>query len=65
MRDIIELYANYIHALRYTEEYSNLFNDDKELRVFEKQLLEYHIKIMTKEGKCEYEKVKIKEFRIK
>lgn len=60
MKDILETYKNYLHALEYQKQYGNEYYDEIALRVFEKQLLEYHIKIYTKEGNCEEEKIKIK-----
>lgn len=61
--NLLETYNNYLHAIDYEEQYANKYGDSEALRIFEKMLQEHHIKIYTKEGKCEEEKVKIKEFK--
>ena len=60
MKDILETYKNYLSAKEYQQEFGDEYFDDIELRIFEKQLLEYNIRIMNKEGVCEEEKVKVK-----
>lgn len=59
MKELLQTYRNYLSAKEYQREYGNKYLDDIALRVFEKQLLEHHIKIITKEGNYEEEKVKI------
>ena len=59
MKELLELYRNYLFAKEYQREYGDKYFDEVALKVFEKQLLEHHIKIITKEGNCEEEKVKV------
>ena len=58
-KDLLETYRNYLSALEYQKEFGNAYFDDIALRVFEKQLLEYNIRVMNKDGICEDEKVKV------
>lgn len=59
--NLLELYKNYLHALEYEHEYNNEYGDSNSLKIFEKMLMENNIKIITKDGQCEYEgKVKVK-----
>ena len=61
--NILQLYNNYLHAIDYEEQYGNKYGDNASiLRMYEKMLLEYKIKIITKDGKCEEEKVKVKKW---
>ena len=58
-KDLLETYRNYLSAKEYQKEFGNEYFDDIALRVFEKQLLEYNIRVMNKDGMCEDEKVKV------
>lgn len=61
MSEIIDKYRNYLHSIEYNKEYGELYGDTSALlRMYEKQLEEYHIRIMNKDGICEEEKVKVK-----
>ena len=59
-KDLLETYRNYLSAKEFGNEYFN----DIELRIYEKQLLEYNIRVMNKDGICEDEKVKVKKYGI-
>lgn len=64
MSEIIDKYRNYLHSIEYNREYGELYGDTSALlRMYEKQLEEYHIRVMTKQGVCEKEKVKVKEYK--